>query len=299
MMVAWTERAIDGSQEHARERRRDFVEGEWKGLLFRRSDVRRNLMAEQPIIVVAPSGKSKCKACRYLGTGDPTIANGSQRVGIPGHAAGGVTVFHWCHPSCFAQHCLRVDHAPTGRAKCKADGSEIAKGAIRLLIGYKKESTLYKVENAHRTIVPKLLSLAGRSEGTIHGLSELSLDERPFVEAAIFGGGSASTAAGTGSGAGSEGGGKATPKKRPATAPAAMAPAAAAPAQKRARGAAPAKKPKKAQSESRQPAARRPKASPSRGVSAGEPGATPADGDACPEVSPEEEEAEVAGELCD
>ena len=64
-----------------------------------------------------------------------------------------------CHPTCFAQHCLRVDHAPTGRAKCKADGAEIAKGAVRLLIGYKKESTIFKLENAHRTIVPKLVAV--------------------------------------------------------------------------------------------------------------------------------------------
>ena len=129
-----------------------------------------------PIVVEAPSGKSKCKACRYLGTGDPTIAAGSMRVGMPGHAAGGVTVYHWCHPTCFAQHCLRVDKAPTGRAKCKADGGEIAKGAVRLLIGYKKESTIFKVENAHMTIVPKLLALAGRANVAIHGLSELSLE---------------------------------------------------------------------------------------------------------------------------
>ena len=146
-------------------------------------------MAEQPIIVQAPSGKSKCKACRYLGTGDPIIEQGSHRVGIPGHAAGGVTVYHWCHPICFAQHCLRIDHAPTGRAICKADGSGIAKGSLRLLIGYKKESTIYKVQNATRTIVPQLLSLAGRGNVTIHGLDELSLDERTIAERAVFGGG--------------------------------------------------------------------------------------------------------------
>ena len=97
------------------------------------------LMASQPCIVDAPSGRSKCKACAYLGGTDATIAMGSKRVGIPGHAAG-VTVYHWCHPTCLARHCLRVDHAPTGRAKCKAAGDQIPKGSVRLLIGYKKES---------------------------------------------------------------------------------------------------------------------------------------------------------------
>ena len=152
-------------------------------------------MAAQPIVVEATSGRSKCKACRHLGTGDPTIEMGSMRVGIPGHAAG-VTVYHWCHPTCFAQHCLRVDLAPTGRAKCKADGGEISKGSVRLLIGYKKESTVYKIENANRTIVPQLLALAGRANMPIHGLGELPLDERLRAERLIYDGGSAGSTSG-------------------------------------------------------------------------------------------------------
>jgi hypothetical protein len=115
-----------------------------------------------------------------------------------------------CHPTCFAQHCLRVDLAPTGRAKCKVDGTEIPKGAIRLLIGYKKESTIYKVENAHLTIFPSLLTLAGRTSVTVHGLGDLSLGERAYVERTLFDGGSGS-------------GGGAKRKKRPAVAPAAKA----------------------------------------------------------------------------
>ena len=153
---------------------------------------------EKPVIVIAPSNRSKCKACAYLG-GDPTIKQGSMRVGIPGHASG-VTVFHWCHPTCFAQHCIRVDHAPTGRAKCKADGTQIDKGAIRLLIGYKKESSLFKLENVRGTIVPELLQLVGRSQLVVHGLDEFSLDERQQVESSIFGEG--------------QGGGATTSKKR-------------------------------------------------------------------------------------
>ena len=146
-------------------------------------------MAAQPVIVEAPSNRSKCKACHYLGGDDPTIAMGSKRVGIPGHAAG-VTVYHWCKPACFAKHCLRVDMAPSGRAKCKADGEIIAKGSLRLLVGYKKESTIYRLENAQRTIVPELISLVGRSTVVIHGLSKLSLDDRLRAEGYIFGDGS-------------------------------------------------------------------------------------------------------------
>lgn len=144
-------------------------------------------MAEQPVIVEAPSSRSKCKACAYLGSGDPTIQVGTWRVGIPGHAAG-VTVYHWCHPSCFAEHCVRVDRAPTGRAKCKSDQTLIPKDSIRLLIGYKKESTIYKLDNAPSTIIPRLVQLVGRSGVTVHGLSELSLDERQQAEGLIFGG---------------------------------------------------------------------------------------------------------------
>ena len=147
------------------------------------------VMAEQPVIVQAPSGRSKCKACVYVGEGNPTIEQGSMRVGIPGHAAG-VTVYHWCHPTCFAKHCLRVDLAPTGRAKCKADGADIPKGSIRLLIGYKKESTTYKVENVHLTLVPTLLTLVGATKMTIHGLGELSLDDRLRVENLVVASGS-------------------------------------------------------------------------------------------------------------
>ena len=144
-------------------------------------------MAAQPVIVEATSGRSKCKACVYKGGDDanPTIEMGSKRVGIPGHAAG-VTVYHWCHPKCFAQWCLSVDLAPTGRARCKADGTEIVKGACRLRVGYKKESTNYKVENASKTIVPELIALVGRPGVIIHGLSELSLEERLRVERLIF-----------------------------------------------------------------------------------------------------------------
>uniref|UniRef100_A0A7S0LBW0 PARP-type domain-containing protein n=1 Tax=Coccolithus braarudii TaxID=221442 RepID=A0A7S0LBW0_9EUKA len=150
---------------------------------------------EQPILIAATSGRSKCKACVYLGGADPTITMGSQRVGLPGHAAG-VTVYHWCHPACFATHCLRVDYAPTGAAKCKADGGTIAKGAIRLLLGHKKEATKYSVENAYRTIIPQLIALLGRDKVTLQGLETLSLDDRARAESFVFEGAGRGTSTG-------------------------------------------------------------------------------------------------------
>lgn len=150
---------------------------------------------DTPIIVEATSGKSKCKTCRRFGTGDPTIAMGSLRVGHPGHAAGGVTVYHWLHPACFAQHCINVDRAPTNKAKCRADGSAIDKGELRLLLGKKDRCyTIFKLDNANRTIVPRLVSLVDRASLAIHGLDELSLDERTKAEQAIFGGGTRAAA---------------------------------------------------------------------------------------------------------
>jgi hypothetical protein len=59
-----------------------------------------------------------------------------------------------------------------------------------LLIGYKKESTTYKVENVHLTLVPTLLTLVGATKMTIHGLGELSLDDRLRVENLVFASGS-------------------------------------------------------------------------------------------------------------
>ena len=158
----------------------------------------------QPIIAEATSGRSKCKACVYLGPppGETAeIAMGSKRVGIPGHAAG-VTVYHWCKPACFAKHCLTVDRAPTGSAKCKADGSQIPKGSTRLLVGYKKEASKYRIENVRHTIVPELIALVGRSKVVVHGLDALSLDERQRVEGLIFDDGAGA------SGASSRGSGK-------------------------------------------------------------------------------------------
>ncbi|KAL3892753.1 MAG: hypothetical protein SGPRY_014820 [Prymnesium sp.] len=128
--------------------------------------------------MVAVSGRSKCKACCEF------ISQGEERIGIPGRAAG-VSTTYWCHPSCFAKHCVRVDLAPTGRAKCKADGSTIAKGEVRLLLGYKVNSTIYRPENAAATIVPSLLRLASR-DLVIHGLDDIPLELQHTARDAIL-----------------------------------------------------------------------------------------------------------------
>eukprot|EP00947_MAST-08B_sp_MAST-8B-sp1_P000375 g375.t1 len=154
-------------------------------------------MTSRPVIVEAPSGKSKCKACRYLGTDDPTIERGTLRVGIPGVAAGGITVMHWVKPKCFAKHCITVDRAPTGRAKCKADGSAIVKGSIRLRLGYKKNCTLFKLANAESTILPQLRALVGVGDFAIHGLDELTPEEQSQATAAILSGRTEKVAAAT------------------------------------------------------------------------------------------------------
>ena len=83
---------------------------------------------DYPVIVEAPSNRSKCQSCGEL------IALGSYRVGLP-YYHGGFTVVKWHHPSCFKRHCLLVDYAPTGRAKDTSDGTPISKGQPRLVIG--------------------------------------------------------------------------------------------------------------------------------------------------------------------
>ena len=48
---------------------------------------------------------------------------------------------------------------------------------------------MYKIESAHRTIVPELLALVGRTNTVVHGLKDLTLDERLRAENMLFGGG--------------------------------------------------------------------------------------------------------------
>ena len=45
-----------------------------------------------------------------------------------------MTVTAWLHPICFAENCIAVDWAPTGRAKCADTGKDISKGEARLVM---------------------------------------------------------------------------------------------------------------------------------------------------------------------
>ena len=82
-------------------------------------------------------------------------------------------------PNCFARN-MRVDYAPTGRAKCKGDGSPIAKGEPRVLfrlldcVGNVNTQCIFKPPNA-----AAYLAELGRCEGVsldigaIDGMDEL------------------------------------------------------------------------------------------------------------------------------
>ena len=62
---------------------------------------------------------------------------------------GGFTVTKWHHPSCFKLHCLRVDYAPTDRAKDVSDGTPISKGQPRLVIGEGGSYRKYAAEGSN------------------------------------------------------------------------------------------------------------------------------------------------------
>ena len=55
----------------------------------------------------------------------------------------------WHHPSCFKLHCLRVDYAPTDRAKDVSDGTPISKGQPRLVIGEGGSYRKYAAEGSN------------------------------------------------------------------------------------------------------------------------------------------------------
>ena len=83
---------------------------------------------DPPELSEATTGRSKCQRCR-----EP-ILKGEQRVGMVGRSSG-ISVRKWMHPNCFACN-MRVDYAPTGRAKCtlEPEGDFIAKGEPRFLL---------------------------------------------------------------------------------------------------------------------------------------------------------------------
>ena len=78
-------------------------------------------------INVAPSNRASCQYCK-----EP-ITQGANRVSFPSRK-GNITVAKHLHPKCFAEYCVAVDYAPSGRAKCKDTQTEIVKGQARCLL---------------------------------------------------------------------------------------------------------------------------------------------------------------------
>lgn len=124
----------------------------------------------------APTSRSKCQSCKEK------IMMDEERVGMPARHAGLCvasnstapaaahshpssvltpprssdrrSVLKWLHPACFAAN-LRVDTAPTNRAKCAGDSTPISLGEPRLLMqlvsrcdGKVTAQKIYKPQNA-------------------------------------------------------------------------------------------------------------------------------------------------------
>ena len=96
----------------------------------------------------------------------------------------------WLKPACLVKN-LRVDYAPTG-AKCKGDGSPIAKGEPRVLfrildcLGNVNSQCIFKPPNA-----AEYLAELGRCEGVtldigaIDGMDELEPEHRAWTKSAL------------------------------------------------------------------------------------------------------------------
>lgn len=141
---------------------------------------------DPPIIVKAPTGRGKCQ------TSQEPIAQGELKVGMVGRSSG-VSVVKWMKPQCFCAN-MRVEYAPTGRAKCTTQHDEsapfIGKGEPRLLFRMMKTSCegtevskcqqIYNPANpAVGELVRKYLDLEGvtTTVQTIGGLDELDSHE--------------------------------------------------------------------------------------------------------------------------
>lgn len=137
-------------------------------------------------ISVATSGRSRCQRCK-----EP-IELGAQRVSFPGRH-NSLSVAKWLHPRCFAKRCLRLDYAPSNRAKCAGSGVSIAKGEPRLLMqlrnckGEVSSTKIYRPEAA----APFLAELFGLEAcaglTTDHIASYADEEHRSWVAAALRG----------------------------------------------------------------------------------------------------------------
>jgi len=134
---------------------------------------------DPPELSEASTGRSKCQRCR-----EP-ILKGDQRVGMVGRSSS-ISVRKWMHPNCFATN-MRVDYAPTGRAKCtlEPEGDFIAKGEPRFLLRMMTEcSDTVKVQQIYRPanaadLVAKFLAVDGVSvtAASINGIDALESDD--------------------------------------------------------------------------------------------------------------------------
>ena len=142
---------------------------------------------DKPTLEVASSNRSSCQRCKEK------IEKGEMRAGMPSRH-NGLSVTKWLKPACLVKN-LRVDYAPTGRAKCKGDGSPIAKGEPRVLfrildcLGNVNSQCIFKPPNA-----AEYLAELGRCEGVtldigaIDGMDELEPEHRAWTKSALAGG---------------------------------------------------------------------------------------------------------------
>jgi len=151
---------------------------------------------DEPVVLAAPTGRGKCQ------TSQEPIAQGELKVGMVGRSSG-VTVMKWMKPKYFAAN-MRVEYAPTGRAKCTSNHEEsapfIGKGEPRLLFRMMKTSSdgtemagcqqIYNPANAAvGELVRKYLDLEGvtTTVKTLGGLDEMEDAHRQWVVDALEG----------------------------------------------------------------------------------------------------------------
>ena len=141
--------------------------------------------ADKPTLEVASSNRSSCQRCKRK----------SRRARcVPACRRATTTVVAEWRSGVPVKN-LRVDYAPTDRAKCKGDGNPIAKGEPRVLfrlldcVGNVNTQCIFKPPNA-----AEYLAELGRCEGVsldigaIDGMDELEPEHRAWTKSALAGG---------------------------------------------------------------------------------------------------------------
>ena len=104
----------------------------------------------KPTLQVAASARSSCYICK------DKIEKDRLRVGMPARHAG-LSVVKWTHPQCFAK-LIRLDKAPTNKAKCTQLGTPIQKNELRVLMelltacGDVKSRKIFSIAGAHHFV---------------------------------------------------------------------------------------------------------------------------------------------------